>query len=95
LEPLVRVKPVDCDFVLEAPARNADWYEKTGYERMSSAIFRTVCADADVVLDVGAHIGYYTLLAMSSAPNATVVAVEASPNNADVLRRNVEKNEKQ
>jgi FkbM family methyltransferase len=89
VESLVRVHPLDCDFSLEAPERNRDWYEVRGYEPASTALFRTVAAGADVVLDIGAHMGYYSLLGASAAPGATVVAVEASPENAEALRRNV------
>lgn len=90
MESLVRVQPLDCDFSLEAPERNRDWYEVRGYEPASTALFRTVATGADVVLDIGAHMGYYSLLGAAAAPGATVVAVEASPENAEALRRNVE-----
>jgi FkbM family methyltransferase len=89
VESLVRVQPLDCDFSLEAPERNRDWYEVRGYEPASTALFRTVATGADVILDIGAHMGYYSLLGASAAPGATVVAVEASPENAEALRRNV------
>lgn len=91
MEPMTRVRPLDCGFELDAPARNRDWYEVRGYEAQSTALFRTVVADADVVLDIGAHVGYYSLLARTTAPEAHVVAVEASPENAAVLRGNVER----
>lgn len=90
MESLVRVHPLDCDFSLEAPERNRDWYERRGYEPASTALFRTAATGADVVLDIGAHVGYFSLLGASAAPGATVVAVEASPENTEVLRRNVE-----
>ena len=87
---MVRVQPLDCDFTLEAPERNRAWYESRGCEPMSTALFRTAVARADVVLDIGAHVGYYTLLAASACPTASIVAVEASPANAEVLQRNVD-----
>lgn len=90
MEHMVRVQPLECAFALEAPERNRDWYEKRGYEPASTALFRTASTGADVVLDIGAHVGYFSLVAAHAAPAATVVAVEASPDNATVLRRNVE-----
>jgi FkbM family methyltransferase len=42
----------------------------------------------DVVVDIGAHMGYYSLLAATANDGARVVAVEASPENAEVIRRN-------
>lgn len=89
VESLARVKPLGCDFELEAPARHRDLYEVRGYQPMSTALFRTVCAGADAVLDVGAHVGYFTLVAASAEPSAAVVAVEASAADLKVLRRNV------
>jgi len=41
-----------------------------------------------VVIDIGAHVGYYSLLAASTKPNARVIAVEASPENAAVISSN-------
>jgi FkbM family methyltransferase len=60
---------------------------------MSSSIFRSACLAADVVIDIGSHIGYYSLLAASSNPNARIVAIEGSPDNAAVLSSNVSLNQ--
>lgn len=47
----------------------------------------------DVVLDLGAHIGYYTLLlAKLVGPHGKVFAFEPEPGNFAVLRRNVKLN---
>jgi FkbM family methyltransferase len=47
-------------------------------------------ADDDVFVDVGANIGYYSLLAAACVgPNGTVVAIEASPAVAAGLRANL------
>ncbi len=90
MESMVRVQPVGCDFTLDAPARNQQWYESRGYEMLSTAIFRTVARGARTVIDIGAHVGYYSLLARSADPTSTIVAIEASPDNAAVLRANVD-----
>ena len=88
MEELTLVRPVGCDFVINAPARHIPWFETRGYEPYSTAIFRLSCSWADDVIDIGAHIGYYSLLAASTKPTARVVAVEASPHNAATLRDN-------
>ncbi len=49
-------------------------------------------AQDDVILDVGAHIGGFTLLAASLAPNGRILAVEACRDSYEMLRRNVELN---
>lgn len=47
----------------------------------------------DVVLDVGANIGYYTLLmARQCSPGGWVYAFEPDPDNATLLRQNVRQN---
>lgn len=47
------------------------------------------CFQPNVVLDVGAHIGVFSLLARSLWPNARIIACEADPENAELLRQNV------
>jgi len=44
----------------------------------------------DVVVDVGAHIGRYTIISSKLAgPNGTVIAIEADPDNFDLLNENI------
>jgi len=88
MESLTVVHPLGCDFQLNVPSRHVNWYTARGYEPYSTAIFRLSCSWADDVIDIGAHIGYYSLLAASTKPTARVVAVEASPDNAAALREN-------
>jgi len=45
------------------------------------------------VLDVGAHIGYYSLIAATPiGPNGKVFAFEPAPDNFEILRQNIELN---
>ena len=47
----------------------------------------------DVVIDIGAHIGYYTVLfAKLVGPEGRVFAFEASPTNFKILKKNVDVN---
>jgi len=41
------------------------------------------------VVDVGAHIGVFTLYALTHAPQAKVYALEPEPTNLDLLRKNI------
>jgi FkbM family methyltransferase len=55
-----------------------------------SAAIESVVKPGDTVVDVGANIGYVTLLAASAAgPAGEVIAIDASPGNFDQLRRNI------
>jgi FkbM family methyltransferase len=53
----------------------------------------TLVNDGDVVVDVGANIGYYSLLfAKLAGPTGQVVAVEALPKLAEAVRRHAQRN---
>jgi FkbM family methyltransferase len=45
-----------------------------------------------LMLDVGANLGYFTLLWATARPDNRVIAFEASPRNVPALRHNVERN---
>ena len=48
----------------------------------------------DIVVDIGAHIGRYTIIASKRvATNGKVVAIEASPSNFKILNRNIRLNQ--
>jgi FkbM family methyltransferase len=69
------------------------WREWHGYEPETSPVFFRLAAQARVVLDVGAHVGYYALLSAHANPASTVYAFEPMPQSFERLRRNVELND--
>lgn len=89
MEPTELVVPRGADFAMEVASRHVDWYVQRGYEPLSTQVFRDAAALSDIVLDVGAHVGWFSLQAMAANPDARVVAVEASPDNHEVLVRNL------
>jgi len=63
------------------------------YEPSLTAIFEREIADGDVVLDAGANIGYYTLIAARLVgEKGKVFAFEPAPENFTLLKKNVEVN---
>ena len=49
--------------------------------------------EGDVVVDVGAHIGLYTIISSKRVgPNGKVIAIEADPDNFDMLNHNINLN---
>jgi FkbM family methyltransferase len=63
------------------------------YEREERAWLIEQSRPGDVVLDVGANIGYFTvLLAASVGPSGRVFAYEPHPSNADLIARSVKEN---
>jgi len=63
------------------------------YEREQTALFERLLRPGGTVLDVGANVGYYTLLASVLVGDAgRVHAFEPEPRNAGFLRRHVRMN---
>lgn len=58
------------------------------HESRVSRNFVALCHGSSLVLDIGAHIGWYTCLAAAAAPNARIVAFELNPANARLTRLN-------
>ena len=46
----------------------------------------------DLILDCGAHIGLFSLLAAAVFPNAKIIAFEPNPNNVRLIRKQIAKN---
>lgn len=84
--------------VLAGPARGLRWQRGAGihaawlgtYEREKVSLFKSLVNQGDLVFDIGAHAGYFTLLAAKHG--ATVVAVEPDPTNVSYLERHISRN---
>jgi len=65
----------------------------SGYDPIKKDIFKHTIKKNDVVVDLGAHIGYYTMLAARLVgKNGKVYAFEPYKNNFDLLKKNKETN---
>lgn len=73
-------------------ANQVFWRGWRGYEPEMTPVFYELARRAHVVLDVGAHVGFYALLAAQANPAACVLAFEPLPSAAARLRRNVAEN---
>jgi FkbM family methyltransferase len=62
------------------------------YERELSERIVRLAQSGGVLVDVGANLGYFSLLWCASHPSARAVAFEASPRNVALFRQNVERN---
>ena len=63
------------------------------WEPNITAVFVAVVKPGDIVVDIGANIGYFTLLAAKLVgPTGSVVAIEASPKIVHLLKNNIAKN---
>jgi FkbM family methyltransferase len=84
--------------VLQGPLRSARWITGSHtdgcwvgtYELARQRAFARLVTSGMVVYDLGANVGFYTLLASRLAgPTGSVVAVEPLPRNLDYLRRHL------
>lgn len=63
------------------------------HDPVETELVKRILKEGDVVIDIGAHIGYYTLLfAKAVGPCGRVFAFEPAPESFSLLRRNVENN---
>jgi FkbM family methyltransferase len=63
------------------------------YEPNLTALVRECLQPGDVFVDVGANVGYFSLLAVQLVgPSGSVVAVEAAPSTLETLQRNLARN---
>lgn len=64
------------------------------YEPYTTDLFLAACRrfPRPTIVDVGAHVGYYTILAAKANPDATIWALEPEPYNFSLLCRNIRMN---
>jgi FkbM family methyltransferase len=65
------------------------WHGWTGHEPETAPLFRALAAEARVTIDVGAHVGFYALVAGHANPAGRVFAFEPLPLAAERLRRHI------
>jgi len=89
----------DCQGALKGYRMSIDWnrFRSFVYGTWEPEVLRAVMTTVKpgmTVIDIGAHIGYYTLLfAKCVSPNGQVVAFEPLPVNFELLKRNIQLNE--
>jgi len=87
--------------VLQGPLRGKLWISGASdhgcwlgsYEYRKQRLFATLVSPGDTVFDIGANVGFYTLLAsVQTGPKGTVVAFEPLLRNVELLERHVRLN---
>jgi FkbM family methyltransferase len=90
----VRVDDFDGDLLLDVDPRETVgihvWHKPELFEKAERQLFCSAISRGSVVLDVGANIGIYTLLAAKRG--ARVFAIEPDPNNVVMLRHHIKLN---
>lgn len=87
--------------ILQGPLRGRRWIAGSSnhgcwlgsYEYEKQQLLKSVLKPGDVVYDLGANVGFYSLLAATLVgPAGTVYSFEPLPSNLDYLRRHIDVN---
>ena len=62
-------------------------------EHFSTDYIKGFIKENDIIIDIGANIGYYVLLEAKLATKGKIFAIEPVPTNMDLLKKNIELNE--
>lgn len=65
------------------------WHGLQGYEPETTHLFYKLAARASITFDIGAYVGFFTLLAAHANPRGKVFAFEPMPNIYNRLQKNV------
>ena len=76
-------------FEMFVTPRYLDHYITHEYEPFSTKIIETYVKDGSTFVDVGAHYGYYSLLAVNRKKNIRIIAVEPVKENFRILEKNL------
>lgn len=82
-------------FVFYADAKGSETHEYLlgTYEPVTTYVFERLVTAGDVVVDVGAHWGYFTLVAATlCGETGRVIAFEPDPRNVSILTKNLQAN---
>jgi FkbM family methyltransferase len=81
------------DLELDDLIQSYIFWSPQGYDRHAVAIVRRYVRPGQIFLDLGANVGYYSLIAAKLVgPAGKVIAVEADPDNYVALKHNVDLN---
>ncbi|NMC63354.1 MAG: FkbM family methyltransferase, partial [SAR324 cluster bacterium] len=79
-------------FQFSVTERFRKFYENNRYERFTVDTFLSQLTEESIVVDVGAHYGYFSMLAASRATRGRVIAIEPVSENLWLLNKNAEDN---
>lgn len=73
-----------------ADSQDAAWYQqRKSFEEKASLLYRFIADEGFAhFVDIGANVGYISLLAHRAQPRLDIVALEADPRLAELIRRN-------
>jgi FkbM family methyltransferase len=69
------------------------WRGAGYYEPITTLVVRELAKPGDTFIDVGANVGFYSLVVASFQPGVKVIAFEPNPKNTELLHANVAANQ--
>lgn len=92
LDSLTTIIPRGHKFSMFVPPRFVRQFSGTAYEQFSSRLVANFVNKCDLFLDVGAHYGFYSLVANESNKQIKTIAIEPVEENYEILKRNLRAN---
>lgn len=99
---ILRIIPNDISvFILQGPLKGKKWIKGSGvngywlgtYELEAQKFFEKIIKEGDIVYDIGAHVGFYSLLASNKVgSNGKIFSFEPLPRNIVYLRKHIDIN---
>ena len=86
------VRPQGHDFEMLVTPRFRAHYVQRSYEPLTSSLIRAVAGRKRVFLDVGAHYGFFSIVAGLRNPALEIHAIEPLEENCEILQRNLQLN---
>src|ERR1035438_10467720 len=84
-QPDILIQNTNCVLV-----RSLYWFGLSGYEDREYDIWQSFCSQAKQgILEIGANIGFYTIMGSKAAPKIPYTAVEPHPITFSILQRNL------
>ncbi|HZD82435.1 MAG TPA: FkbM family methyltransferase, partial [Nitrososphaeraceae archaeon] len=88
---LLKINVPKYNYKAYCPINKHDFFNMTARE--DEVIEQFNAKDGDIVVDIGAHIGRYTIInSKRVGENGKVIAIEAHPDNFEILNRNIKLN---
>ncbi len=72
--------------------RTLFWLGQNGYEGNEAKWWEYFCSRSEKILEIGANIGFYTILGARAALNSSYISVEPHPTSVEILRKNLSLN---
>lgn len=90
VEAVQLIHPPGRDFMMYVTPRYRLHYEERRFESFTADLLARILTRARLFIDVGAHYGFFTLLAATGNRDLEIIALEPTPETCAVLERNVQ-----